>query len=167
MADVFAVRRPAAAPTAPPRFLLDVRLGAPARRLRLLGVDASYRNDADDDELAAEAAHERRILLTQDRGLLRRRAVRHGAYVRGSRPEDQMRDVLDRFRPSLQPFSRCTACNGVLHAVSKEDVADALRPGTRRSYDDFARCCGCDRVYWRGAHARNLDVVVAEARLSI
>src|SRR4051794_35844576 len=39
---VVEVPRPQAAPTSPPRFVLDVHLGALARRLRLLGLDTAY-----------------------------------------------------------------------------------------------------------------------------
>lgn len=99
----------------PPRLLLDVHLGALARRLRLLGVDTAYRNDATDDELAERAAREDRLLLTQDRGLLLRRRIRRAAYVRGSHPDDQLVDVLDRFRLPLAPYTLCTACGGTVH----------------------------------------------------
>ncbi|HMA47454.1 MAG TPA: Mut7-C RNAse domain-containing protein, partial [Frankiaceae bacterium] len=71
MVRVEPVRRPQ--PLDDPRFLLDVHLGALARRLRLVGLDAAYRNDAADDDLLAQARQERRVLLTQDRGLLQRR----------------------------------------------------------------------------------------------
>ncbi len=158
--EVDPVQRPQHAPTAPPRFLLDVHLGTLARRLRLLGIDTDYRNEADDDELLEQANREQRVLLTQDRGLLQRRALLAGAYVRGPRPDDQLRDVLDRFEPSLAPWTRCTACNGMLDAVPKAAVEDELPAGTRRSYDTFARCSACGRVYWRGAHAAALTAVI-------
>jgi uncharacterized protein with PIN domain len=161
--EVTGARRPQSAPTDPPAFVLDVHLGTLARRLRLLGVDVVYRNDATDDELIAQATAEQRVLLTQDRGLLRRRAVTHGAYVRGAGPDEQLADVLDRFRPTLAPWTRCTACNGRLVAVAKADVLDRLEPGTRRSYDEFARCTSCGRVFWRGAHHRRLSAIVEAA----
>src|SRR5262245_38596919 len=148
---------------APARFVLDVHLGTLARRLRLLGVDTAYRNDADDDELVVQANAEDRILLTQDRGLLRRRALALGGYVRGSRPDDQLADVLDRFAPPLQPWSRCPTCNGRLDAVAKADVEDLLPAGTRRSYTEFSRCTSCERLYWRGAHSQRLAEIVGEA----
>jgi hypothetical protein len=69
------VRRPQPLPATPPRFILDVHLGALARRLRLVGVDTAYGNDADDDTLIERAAEQRRVLLTQVRGLLRRRML--------------------------------------------------------------------------------------------
>jgi uncharacterized protein len=144
----------------PPRLLLDVHLGALARRLRLLGVDTAYRNDAVDDELVEQAEREDRLLLSQDRGLLRRRAVRRAAYVRGSRPDEQLADVLDRFRLPLAPYTRCTVCGGVVRPVPKADIVDLLEPGTRRTQRDFARCRSCGRVYWRGAHAARLDRLI-------
>ena len=159
--EVGAVRRPQRLPSA--RFILDVHLGTVARRLRLAGVDAAYANDFDDDTLIERANDERRVLLTRDRGLLRRRKLWLGAYVRGARPDEQFRDVLDRFIPALAPWTRCTACNGLLSPARKADVEPSLRPGTRRTYDRFSRCAACGRVYWRGAHGRRLEVVVESA----
>jgi uncharacterized protein with PIN domain len=131
--------------------------------MRLLGLDVAYRNDAADVELVAQAAAEGRVLLTQDRGLLRRRTVTAGAYVRGSRPDDQLADVLDRFDPPLAPWSRCLVCNGYLEPVAKQEVQHLLEPGTRRTYGEFSRCRACGRPYWRGAHAQRLDAVIASA----
>jgi uncharacterized protein with PIN domain len=150
-------------PGTPLRFVLDVHLGALARRMRLLGLDTGYANDLDDDELLARADAGRAVLLTQDRGLLGRRALWRGAYVRGARPDAQLADVLDRFAPPLAPWTRCTACNAPLAPVAKADVAHLLRPGTRRTYDTFTRCPACGRVYWRGAHSRRLEAIVAVA----
>jgi uncharacterized protein len=159
--DVRSVARPQQLPVV--RFLLDVHLGTLARRLRLLGVDTAYSNDADDDELIELAGGQSRVLLTQDRGLLRRRSLWFGAYVRGALPDDQLRDVLERFAPPVAPWTICTACNGRLAEVPKAEVESTLQPGTRRSYDSFARCTACGRVYWRGAHSRRLDRIIAAA----
>ncbi|MEU1133738.1 Mut7-C RNAse domain-containing protein [Streptomyces sp. NPDC005900] len=161
---VCAVRRPQPVPGAPLRFLLDVHLGTLARRLRLLGVDAAYEStDIGDPALAARSAAERRVLLSRDRGLLRRRELWAGAYVYSDRPEEQLRDVLGRFAPRLRPWTRCTACNGTLRAATKEEVADVLEGGTRGTYDVFAQCGECSRVYWRGAHHDRLEAIVAGA----
>jgi uncharacterized protein with PIN domain len=156
--QVQAVRRPQRLGSA--RFLLDVHLGALARRLRLIGIDTAYANDASDDDLVSQANAERRVLLTQDRGLLCRRRLWAGAYVRGARPDDQLRDVLDRFVPALAPWTRCTACNGQLRAVAKPTVESLLEPGTRRTYHEFVQCHECSRVYWRGAHSARLQAIV-------
>lgn len=144
-------------------FVLDVHLGTLARRMRVLGIDTEYRNDAGDDELVDEANSERRILLTRDRRLLMRRALWCGAHVRADRPAAQLAEVIERFAPPLAPWTRCTACNGELAAVRKDDVAHLLEPGTRRSYTSFAQCRACAKVYWRGAHSPTLESIVAGA----
>jgi uncharacterized protein with PIN domain len=167
LVEVRPVSRPQ--PVAAHRYLLDVHLGAQARRMRLLGLDTAYRNDADDAELVAQAEAERRVLLTRDRGLLRRRALTAGAYVRGEVADEQLGDVLDRFAPAppdLAPWTRCLACNGVLAAVPVEQVAHQLEPGTLRTYREFSRCPRCGRAYWRGAHAHRLERVVEQVLAS-
>jgi uncharacterized protein with PIN domain len=160
---VFAVERPQRLP-GPARFLLDVHLGTLARRLRLLGVDAAYENlDIGDAALATRSAAEQRVMLSRDRGLLRRRELWAGAYIYSHRPEEQLRDVLSRFAPALAPWTRCTACNGLLEQTAKAAVQEQLAHGTERSYDVFARCADCGQVYWRGAHHARLDAIVEDA----
>ncbi|MFC3997388.1 Mut7-C RNAse domain-containing protein, partial [Nocardiopsis sediminis] len=161
--EVSGVERPQRAPYSPLRFVLDVHLGALARRLRLLGVDTAYANDLDDDALIDQANAEQRVLLTQDRALLHRRSLGSGAYVRGSAPDDQMRDVIERFVPPLAPWTRCPACNGPVAPVDKDAIADRLEPGTRRTYDTFTQCGSCGRLYWPGAHHDRLAGIVAAA----
>lgn len=161
---VRAVTRPQRVPGAPLRFLLDVHLGTLARRLRLLGVDTAYEStDIGDPALAARSAAERRVMLSRDRGLLRRRELWAGAYIYSTQPEEQLQDVLGRFTPELRPWARCTACNGLLRAATKEEVADQLKGGTERSYDVFAQCASCGRAYWKGAHHDQLEAVVERA----
>lgn len=162
---ILAVPRPEQLSSA--RFVLDVHLGTVARRLRLVGVDAAYSRDADDDVLVEQANAEQRVLLTQDRGLLCRRSLWRGAYVRGARPDDQFADVLDRFAPALAPWTRCTACNGLLAPVPKADIEPLLRPGTRRTYRAFSRCQACGQVYWRGAHSWRLEAIIGSAVRSV
>ncbi|MFE3328644.1 Mut7-C RNAse domain-containing protein [Streptomyces sp. NPDC059176] len=162
--EVLGVERPQRVPGAPLRFLLDVHLGTLARRLRLLGVDAAYESeDIGDAALATLSARERRVMLSRDRGLLRRRELWAGAYVYSDRPDEQLRDVLQRFAPVLAPWTRCTACNGPLADADKGSVEHHLEQGTQRSYDVFAQCTDCERVYWRGAHHARLEAIVEGA----
>ena len=145
------------------RFVLNVHLVTLARRRRLAGVDTAYANHAGDAALIEQANAERGVLLTQDRGLLRRRALWLGAYVRGARPDDQLRDMLDRFRPPLAPWTRCPACNGPLSPVTTAAVAPLPPPGTRRTYQRFSRCRTCGHVYWHGAHSKRLEQIIDSA----
>ncbi|MEV0294726.1 Mut7-C RNAse domain-containing protein [Nocardia sp. NPDC050710] len=150
--------------TEPLRFLLDIHLGTLARRLRLLGIDAAYENpDIGDAALATRSATERRVLLSRDRGLLRRREIFAGAYIYSHRPADQLDDVLSRFAPRLAPWTRCTACNGVLRTADKESMRGQLPDSTEQTYDTFAQCVECGQAYWKGAHHARLDEIVARA----
>lgn len=146
------------------RFVLDVHLGKLARRLRLLGFDCHYQRDATDDELVALSTRQRRILLTRDLGLLKRKAITHGTFVRATEPRLQVIEVVRRFQlaGSIFPFTRCLACNGLLEGVSKAEIEHRLPPMTRQLYHEFRHCADCHKAYWRGAHHRRLDAMVAE-----
>lgn len=161
--QVFTPDLPQATPTDPPRFLLDVHLGTLARRLRLLGLDTIYDNDRDDLSLLQQANTEQRILLTRDRGLLYRRNLHTGAHVHADHPDTQLHEILHRFAPPLHPWTRCPACNGLLRPASPTEVAHLVEAGTRATYDTFARCTHCGRVYWPGAHHRHLNTIVRRA----
>jgi uncharacterized protein with PIN domain len=161
--SVHPVAWPQSAPTSPPAFVLDVHLGTLARRMRLLGLDTAYDRHADDAALLERSLTQKRVLLTRDRGLLHRRALRWGAHINSQAPGAQLREVLDRFAPPLQPWTRCPACNGTLVDVPKRDVRAQLREGTRRCYETFRRCQACGQIYWRGAHADRLQAIVDDA----
>jgi uncharacterized protein with PIN domain len=151
-------------PLRSPRFVLDAHLGRLAAYLRLMGLDALYRNDFDDAELARISAEETRILLTRDRGLLKRSAVTRGYCVRSDSPREQVREVVERFDLArvLAPFRRCLTCNGLLHPVDKQIVWDQLHPGTRERFDEFYLCSACGKVYWPGSHYARLQSLVTE-----
>ncbi|MGV0813743.1 Mut7-C RNAse domain-containing protein [Mycolicibacterium boenickei] len=149
-------------PLRDPRFVIDVNLGRLARLLRVLGFDVWWSSDADDHTLADISVEQQRILLTRDRGLLKRRAITHGLFVHSQQPEEQTLEVLRRLdlRRRVAPFTRCVRCNGRLAAVTKEAVMDRLEPLTRRYYDEFSRCPDCERIYWAGTHFARLCSLV-------
>jgi uncharacterized protein len=140
------------------RFAADVHLGRLAAYLRLVGFDTLYRNDWDDSGLAEIAVQERRVLLTRDRGLLMRAVVTHGYLVRETRPRAQLTEVLERFDlwGALRPLTRCSVCNSLVERVAKHEVAEVLPARTAQHYEDYWRCVGCGRLYWKGAHYRSL-----------
>lgn len=164
--DVAAVSRVRPQPLRRTRFAADVHLGRLAGYLRLLGFDTAYGNDWDDTRLVECALVERRIILTRDRGLLKRSAVDHGYLVRETRPRAQLVEVIGRFdlRDCLRPLTRCAQCNAEIAPVSKTAVLESLPPRTAALVDEFWRCEGCLRVYWKGAHYRSLAALVALAR---
>jgi uncharacterized protein len=137
-----------------PSFVLDTHLGQLAAYLRMLGFDTLYRNDYADDELARVSSDERRILLTRDRGLLKRGIVTHGYFVRETNPRRQVAEVLRRYQiaGAITPLRRCIRCNGVLRPVSKAEIGARLEPKTRAYYHEFSICTACDQIYWKGSH---------------
>ena len=146
-----------------PHFILDTHLGKLARYLRLLGFDTLYNNRSTDAELAAVSAWQQRILLTRDKGLLKRREVNWGCYVRAIQPEAQVVEILQRFAivTLARPFERCIDCNGELCPASLEQVAHRIPKGVVRDFDEFSTCANCKRVYWRGSHYDRLRSIVA------
>ncbi len=146
------------------RFVLDTHLGKLARYLRMLGFDALYRNDYDDQTLALLASAEPRILLTRDQGLLKRRIVTHGYYVRAVKPREQLEEVLarlDLYR-SMRPFERCINCNGVLKPIPKEAISARLETNTLRYFQRFWSCEACERIYWEGSHYQHMQRLLQE-----
>ncbi len=162
--DIHPLLRLRPEPLRVPRFLLDVHLGRLAAYLRLLGLDTVYRNDFTDSELASLSSSEQRILLTRDRGLLKRSAVTRGYCVRSGSPRDQAREVVERFdlRGSIAPFRRCLSCNGLLQPVEKRSIETRLPAGTRERFDEFYRCRDCGKIFWPGSHYARLQALVAE-----
>jgi hypothetical protein len=164
--DVGSTARLRPVPLREPRFVVDVNLGRLARLLRVLGLDVWWSSDADDATLAHISLDEQRILLTRDRGLLKRRAITHGLFVHSQDPEEQTLEVIRRLdlRQRLSPLSRCLHCNGKLAVVAKHEVVDQLEPLTRQYYEEFSRCAECGRIYWAGSHHAKLVGLVERLR---
>jgi hypothetical protein len=164
--DVGSTTRLRPVPLREPRFVVDVNLGRLARLLRVLGFDVWWSSDADDATLAHVSLDEQRILLTRDRGLLKRRAITHGLFVHSQHPEEQTLEVIRRLdlRQRLAPLTRCLQCNGKLAAVAKHEVIDQLEPLTRQYYEEFSRCAECGRIYWAGSHHARLVGLVERLR---
>lgn len=148
------------------KFILDVHLGKLARLIRLAGFDALYRNDYSDHEIAETSAKQGRIVLTRDRRLLKFSKITHGYWIRSFNPEEQLKEVVGRFKlsGSISPFNRCLECNGEIVEVDKNSVIDQLEPKTRIYYDSFYRCKSCLKIYWRGSHYSQMKEMLEEIR---
>lgn len=122
--DIGGEQRLRSAPLRNPKFILDVHLGKLAAYLRMLGFDAEYGRSLSDDQLAQISAAEHRILLTRDRGLLKRGSVTHGYWVRETDSRRQLAEITARLQLgySVRPFTRCMACNGVLEPITKQEA---------------------------------------------
>lgn len=141
------------------RFVLDTHLGRLAGYLRMFGFDTLYRNDFGDETLAQIASEQKRILLTKDRGLLKRNSVTHGYCIRSTHPRDKLIEVMRRFDlyRSVAPFRRCIRCNELLTDVEKKEILEELPSQVREHYDEFRRCTGCAQIYWKGTHFERME----------
>ena len=67
----------------------------------------------------------------------------------------------------VNPFSRCTRCNGILQAVDKQLIEHRLEPKTRKYFDTFLMCNTCKQIYWQGSHharsRRLIEALTSEA----
>jgi uncharacterized protein with PIN domain len=162
--DISPCVRLRAAPLRTTAFIVDVNLGKLARLLRLFGFDVLFADTLDDKEIVAVSVAQGRIILTRDRRLLYAKAVTHGYWVRVVKPLEQLAEVVKRFdlADQLRPFSRCTACNGLIEPVEKQAVLDLLEPKTRLYYERFYRCPACGKVYWEGSHIDHIRQRFAE-----
>ena len=152
--DVTPLLRLRAEPLRETRFVADVHLRPLAHLLRMMGFDTLYDNGFADDEIERIAVAQGRIVLTRDRGLLKRRSITHGCYVHALRAREQLRELFDRLdlARSARPLTLCPRCNAPLRAVAKSEVQDRLPEGVAANYERFSACDTCGRVYWEGEH---------------
>ena len=104
------------------------------------------------------------MLLTRDRRLLMRKAIRRGYCIHQTDPRLQVAEVLRRFSLTdrVKPFQRCLRCNSPLQVVSKQDVIERLEPLTKKYYDEFRICPSCKQVYWKGSHYEHMLQLIDE-----
>lgn len=140
------------------KFMVDLNAGRLAKLLRMAGMDTAYDPDLSDLEIAEKACNEKRILLTRDTNLLKRKHLEFAKYVKSIHPEDQLREVVDFFDLGrfLKPLTRCSMCNGLLEKTEKKNIVHRLQPKTILYYDDFLICSSCDRIYWSGSHLEGI-----------
>lgn len=143
-------------------FAVDMNVGKLATLLRMAGFDTFYRNEISDPELIEAAVRERRILLSKDKDLLKRKEVIFGYLVREIQPERQLAEIVQLFglKGQFKPLSRCLRCNGLLQPVGKEEIIAQLEPLTQKYYDSFRQCPGCGRIYWPGSHRDKMLLVL-------
>ena len=149
-------------PLRTPKFILDVNLGKLAKYMRMLGFDTLYANDYEDSGIAAISLSERRLIITRDKSLLKRKSVTHGYWVRSQYPKQQAAEVIHRFdlRSRIKPFSRCTVCNGMVGSVPKDDIVEKLDPKTKKYFEEFFQCGSCGKIYWKGSHFDKMNIFI-------
>lgn len=140
------------------KFVIDVNVGKLAKLLRMLGYNTAYQQDWQDRDIADLAHSENRIVLTRDKGLLKRGKVQWGHLLRGEITEKQLKETVDFYGLSKNNriFSRCLCCNTELLPVKKSQIQHRLEPKTRKYFYRFYLCPCCNRIYWQGSHHKNM-----------
>ncbi len=149
------------------RFLVDEMLGRLSRWLRILGYDAEWARDVEDDALLDRAAAEGRVLLTRDTLLMQRRAVRRGqvtaVLVRGDRIIDQLRYLREELGLFRQAESRCVVCNVRLERLGRLEAGLRVPAYVFETQHSFRECPRCARVYWQGTHREHMERLLRDA----
>ena len=151
------------------RFLVDANVAKLGSLLRMAGLECPPPPPVDDSSVARMAVREGRILLTRDRQLLKRKIIMHGHLVRSQQPVEQFFEVISLYglRHQLRPFSRCMKCNATLQPVGKQEILARLEPLTKKYYDTFFYCRGCDSIYWPGSHRAGMDSTLEDVLAQI
>ncbi len=140
------------------KFIADHNVGKLAQWLRLMGYDTLFFDGEDDSQMVAIARAEKRIILTRDTGVTKRRIVTQGRLkailVTSDDVETQMRQLIAALKLEchFKPFTRCLVCNQPLVARTKEEVKDRVPPYVFRTQSQYMECPNCHRIYWRGTH---------------
>jgi uncharacterized protein with PIN domain len=139
-------------------------LGSLARWLRILGYDTDYVNQRDDAELVRISRAESRVLITRDRELAGRRGLK-SLLIESQLLDEQLAQVTAAFPlPAGTHPGRCSVCNSILVEATPEEVAHRVPRYVLRRHRQFMLCAGCDRVYWRGSHWRNIQARLSRSR---
>jgi len=141
----------------PIRFIADAMLGRLARWLRILGYDTAYEKFIEDEVLIERRLREGRWLLTRDRRLTERKALR-GQYTLIA--YDDLEGQLCQLRRELKidldvdhrRGYRCADCNVILAPISYDEAVPLIPSFVARQYREFLQCSRCRRVFWPGTH---------------
>jgi len=139
------------------RFIVDTNAGKLARWLRIMGYDTLFINDIDDEGLIAIGLKEKRVLLTKDTQIMRRRVVTSGRLkallIIDDDSKAQLHYVVEAMRLNQKrQFTICLECNETLVPRIKEEVRELVPPYVFRTQSRFVECPSCHRIYWRGTH---------------
>lgn len=163
--DVHLIKKPSGIP----KFICDVQLGKLAKYLRLLGFDTLYDVNYKSEDLIRIANNEGRIILTRCIGLLKNHNVSCGYWIRSENPIEQLIQILSQLEliGLMNPFNRCSLCNGTLETADKNLIEDELLSDTKKYFDEFYICNKCKKIYWKGSHFKRINEFIQGIRKSI
>jgi len=140
------------------KFIVDSNVGKLARWLRMMGYDALFYQDIDDDKMIKIALSQNRAVLTKDTQIMKRRVVTNGKLkallITDDDPKIQLRQVVKQLGLSckMRPFSLCLECNVNLVKRAKDEVRNLVPLHVFKTQDEYMECPVCHRIYWQGTH---------------
>lgn len=146
-----------------PRFICDAMLGRLSTWLRILGYDCAFTPEIEDVDIIARAKKEGRILLTRDRALLKRRALRSLTHllIEHDGFRDQLVQVIREFSLDRSGVGcRCNRCNVPVEQVSPASVKRIVPFFVAKTEKHFSRCPLCHRVYWAATHRKKMEIEI-------
>jgi hypothetical protein len=143
------------------RFLADSMLGTLSKWLRILGYDTEYCRVPVSDELLRRACAENRQILTRNTRLSRRTDLtKRICCIRANDPMLQLREVLSHYHLAVTPdapLTRCLICNRRLVRIAPSLLVSRVPEYVLATQQLFLYCSGCQKVFWRGSHYRNIQ----------
>jgi uncharacterized protein with PIN domain len=113
----------------------------------------------EDHVLVERAIQSKRILLTRDRSLIKRKKLKEYILIKSEVPLEQVRQVLKDKKLKLNQsnlLSRCLICNVRTVPVKKEEIRDLVPPYVFKTQSNFSHCPECERIYWGATHVENI-----------
>jgi uncharacterized protein with PIN domain len=143
------------------RFIADRMLGKLARLLRIIGYDAQYVRNAEQDEVKGWL--EKGIIFLT-RGTRYQNFNSEKLYcVQENYPIHQLVEVIKKFNLELREdkfFSRCLECNKELIPAPEEDVKRRVPEFVKLTKSEFFMCPECRRIYWEGSHRTHMQEII-------
>ena len=150
-------------------FVADAMLGKIARKLRLFGFDIVYDPNIDDMDILNSLKYYGRIVLTNDRALIKR-CKKRGIDTILLNNKTELEKLVTIFRSldikniSLQNLSNlCTCCNGILETIiDKNSIKSQIPDRLLHSRDIFYKCSQCNKIYWIGTHIEHIACLIRD-----
>ena len=145
------------------KFIVDNNVGKLAKWLRMMGYDALLFDEEDDGKMVKVALAQKRVILTKDTQIMRRRVVTSGrlkaVLLKSDEPKAQLRQIAETLGLDYQfkPFSICLECNQSLVERDKDEVRDLVPSHVFETQSLYMECPSCHRIYWRGTHWQSMS----------
>ena len=146
------------------KFIADINIGNIVKYMRVMGLDVYHDSQLSNGEIIEISNTKNRIILTQDKKLLKFKYVSHGMFIRPGSTIEQIRRIIEYLdiENDIKPFSRCLRCNTPLSTVQKNKILDRIPPKTKEWCHEYGQCPSCDKIYWKGTHFMKMEKVVRQ-----